>query len=117
MVLEMDMVNVKQGREADFQKIRDQVIAMTRSNKNIISMVKFNTTQHNSILEGSTFFSNATNNELTIAVFESLATRERFLSEISQATELFTNYTDTFDCIMCATMTDKLRPEYYGPFQ
>ena len=117
MVLELDMVNVKQGREADFHKIRDQVIGMSRSNKNIISMVKFNTTQHNSILEGSTFFSNATNNELTIAVFESLATRERFIREISLATELFSNYTNTFECIMCATMTDKLRQEYFGPFQ
>eukprot|EP00091_Calanus_sinicus_P001335 TRINITY_DN11328_c0_g1_i2.p1 TRINITY_DN11328_c0_g1~~TRINITY_DN11328_c0_g1_i2.p1 ORF type:complete len:196 (+),score=55.50 TRINITY_DN11328_c0_g1_i2:358-945(+) len=51
MVIEIDVVNVTQGREAEFHKTRDQVIGMTRSNKNIISMVKFNTTQHNSILE------------------------------------------------------------------
>ena len=39
--MDVNVVKVKTGREEDFQVLREKVIALTRSSKNVISVTKF----------------------------------------------------------------------------
>merc|ERR1711936_1030710 len=82
MVMDVNVVKVKDGREEDFQKLREKVIALTRSSKNVVSVTKFDV-ERDIMEEGDPIYFDSTNNEMWISVFESMEARQRAISELT----------------------------------
>lgn len=115
-VLFMTIVEVKQGKEEEYQTMRDQLIGMYRSSKGSVNSYKFDVDQEIvETLQGSPLYYPSANNEVTIFVFDSQAARERVVAETGKKFD-YNKFADTFTCIMCALLTDHLQEEYYGPF-
>ena len=98
--------------------LREKVIALTRSNRNIVSVTKFDI-ERDIMEEGDAIFFESASNEMWISVFESMDARHRAISELrkdkaSQA--LMTRFFDSFNCILCSVATANLPPAYYPPY-
>jgi hypothetical protein len=118
MVIQLNVVKVKEGKEDEFQRLRDEIQTRSRSSKNIVNIFKFDVDQE--ILErekGGGLYFDSSNNEISIGVYDSYAARNRFLQELAGADPaLITAFQDTFDCIVCAVLTDMLHSSTYPPF-
>merc|ERR1712066_280055 len=118
MVMDVNVVKVKEGREEDFQKLREKVIALTRSSKNVVSVTKFDV-ERDIMEEGDPIYFDSTNNEMWISVFESMEARQRAFSELTKdrkSQALMTLLFDSFECILCSVATASLPPAYYPPY-
>ena len=60
-------------------------------------------------------FIDSTNMELTITVYKSMNALNKDRIAMRGSTD-FDKFMGTFDCIMCATMIEQSRPEYFPPF-
>ena len=118
MVMDINVVKVKEGREEDFQVLREKVIALTRSSRNVVSVTKFDV-ERDVMEEGDAIYFDSTNNEMWISVFESMDARQRAISELTKdaaSQALMTLLFDTFECILCSVATANLPPAYYPPY-
>ena len=118
MVMDVNVVKVKEGREEDFQVLRDKLIALTRSSKNVVSVTKFDV-ERDIMAEGDPIYFDSTNNEMWISVFENMEARKRVISELTNepaSQALVTLLFDTFKCILCSVATANLPPAYYPPY-
>ena len=118
MVMDVNVVKVKEGREEDFQKLREKVIALTRSSKNVVSVTKFDV-ERDIMEEGDPIYFDSTNNEMWISVFESMEARQRAFSELTKdkkSQAVLTLFFDSFECILCSVATASLPPAYYPPY-
>ena len=66
--------------------------------------------------KGGPLYFDSSNNYISLIVYESLAVREKAFEEIGQDLDFLGRFYATFDCIMCATLTDELHSSYYPPF-
>ena len=117
MVMDVNVVEVKEGREEDFQVLRDKLIALTRSSKNVVSVTKFDV-ERDIIEKGDLIYFDSANNEMWISVFENMEARKRAISELNNepaSRALATLLFDTFECILCSVATANLAPAYYPP--
>ena len=118
MVMDINVVKVKEGREEDFQVLREKVIALTRSSRNVVSVTKFDV-ERDVMEEGDAIYFDSTNNEMWISVFESMDARQRAISELTKdaaSQALMTLLFDTFECILCSVATANLPSAYYPPY-
>ena len=115
MVFDLQIVKVKDGKETEYQETRQKLITMSRNSNNVVSVTKFDVERD--ILEDERSFLkyDNTNNEITIIVYESLAARSRWQTERRGSSD-FKRFVETFDCIVCALMTEQGRPENFPPF-
>lgn len=115
LVLDIMMVKAKEGREEEFLNLRGVFTKKAMTSRTVSSVTNFDV--RNDILpkEGPLSF-DATNNELMIKAFDTVEARDKDMAEISKDKQVEAFF-DTFDCIVCATFTDEMWPEMYGPFQ
>merc|ERR1711994_208231 len=112
MVMDVNVVKVKEGREEDFQVLRDKLIDLTRSSKNVVSVTKFDV-ERDIMEEGDPIYLDYTNNEMWISVFESMEARQRAFSELTKdkkSQAVLTLFFDSFECILCSVATANLPP-------
>ena len=114
MVMDLNVVEVKEGREEDFQVLRDKLIALTRSSKNVVSVTKFDV-ERDIMEEGDPIYFDSANNEMWISVFENMEARKRAMTNEPASQALATLLFDTFECILCSVATANLAPAYYPP--
>merc|ERR1712088_940525 len=118
MLMDINVVRVKDGREEDFQSLRSKVVAAVRNSKDVKYITTFDV-ERNLLSPSDPLFFDSTNNELWISTFESAAVKERFFAGLASdpaAQSLLTRFFDTFECIVCSTATAHLHPTYYPPF-
>ena len=115
MVMDVNVVKVKEGREEDFQVLRDKLIALTRSSKNVVSVTKFDV-ERDIMEEGDPIYFDSANNEMWISVFENMETRKRAMTNEPASQALATLLFDTFECSLCSVATANLAPAYYPPY-
>ena len=119
MVADLNIVKVKPGREEDFQMLRRQIQAGTRSSRDIKSFTNFDPVRD--LLDPSDpLYYDDSNNELWISTFESLEAQERFFGDIAtdpMSQALLTRFFDTFECIVCSVISAQHPSVYYPPFQ
>ena len=119
MVADLNIVKVKPGREEDFQMLRRQIQAGTRSSRDIKSFTSFDPVRD--LLDPSDpLYYDDSNNELWISTFESLEAKERFFGDIAtdpMSQALITRFFDTFECIVCSVISAQHPSVYYPPFQ
>ena len=104
--------------EEDFQVLRDKLIALTRSSKNVVSVTKFDV-ERDIMEEGDPIYFDSANNEMWISVFENMEARKRAISELTNepaSQALATLLFNTFECILCSVATANLPPAYYPPY-
>jgi len=116
MVFELNIQKVKEGKEEEFQQLRKKIITRTRSSNNVLSVYTFEVDQEILKEEGGPLYYDSTNNEVTLLVFENEMKRRALNEEMASYQPWVGNYLSTFDCIMCATFTDRLPFYYYPPF-
>ena len=117
MVMDVNVVKVKEGREEDFQVLREKVIALTRSSRNVVSVTKFDV-ERDIMVEGNAIYFDSTNNKMWISVFESMDAWQIAISELTKnpaSQALMTLLFDSFECILCSVATANLPPPYYPP--
>ena len=115
-VFQVNIVKVKEGRMEEFLTLRDKVIAKSRSSRNVGRITKFEVDQE--VLEGvkgTQLYFNSTDNAVTLLEYNGLAQAQRFTAELRRDPD-FKKFTSTFDCIVCAFMTNNLHSTYYPPF-
>merc|ERR1712088_554108 len=119
MVADLNIVKVKPGREEDFEMLRRQIQAATRSSRDIKSFTSFDVVRD--LLDPSDpLYYDDSNNELWMSTFESLEVQERFFRDISKdppSQALLTRFWDTFECIVCSVISAQHPAVYYPPFQ
>ena len=116
MLMDLLIVKTTEGKEALHHAMREKLVQRVRNSKNALAAVKFDVDQQ--ILEADTaspFYYDSTNNDIIALVYESAAHRAAFQGEISTDPNIGT-LSNTFTCIMCATLSSVQRPEYWGPF-
>merc|ERR1719220_168714 len=117
MLMDINLVKVKEGREEDFQTLRSKVVAAVRNSNDVKYITTFNV-ERDLIPESDPLYYDSTNNELWISTFENKAVKERFFAGVASdpaAQSLLTRFFDTFECIVCSTATNQLHPTYYPP--
>merc|ERR1711963_80539 len=83
MVADLNIVKVKPGREEDFQMLRSQIQAETRSRREIQSFTSFDVLRD--LLDPTNpLYYDDSNNELWMTTFESLEARKSFFGAISK---------------------------------
>ena len=115
MVMDVNVVKVKEGREEDFQVLREKV---TRSSRNVVSVTKFDV-ERDIMVEGNAIYFDSTNNKMWISVFESMDAWQIAISELTKnlaSQALMTLLFDSFECILCSVATANLPPAYYPPY-
>merc|ERR1712088_1144793 len=118
MLMDINVVRVKDGREEDFQSLRSKVVAAVRNSKDVKYITTFDV-ERDLVDPSDPLFFDSTNNEIWISTFESAAVKERFFAGLASdpaAQSLLTRFFDTFECIVCSTATAHLHPTYYPPF-
>ena len=118
MLMDINVVRVKDGREEDFQSLRSKVVAAVRNSKDVKYITTFDV-ERDLVAPSDPLYFDSTNNEIWISTFESAAVKERFFAGLaadSAAQSLLTRFFDTFECIVCSTATAHLHPTYYPPF-
>merc|ERR1712158_259884 len=118
MLMDINVVRVKDGREEDFQSLRSKVVAAVRNSKDVKYITTFDV-ERNLLSPSDPLYFDSTNNEFWISIFESAAVKERFFAGLATnpaAQSLLTRFFDTFECIVCSTATAHLHPTYYPPF-
>ena len=113
MVMDVNVVKVKEGREEDFQVLRDKLIALTRSSKNVVSVTKFDV-ERDIMEEGDPIYFDSANNEMWISVFENMEARKRAMTNEPASQALATLLIDTFQRIRAASPLP-ISP-YYPPY-
>ena len=91
------------------------MITSARNSKNVVSVTTFDVERNILEDERSIFQFENTNNEITIIVYQSLAARRRMQKELAESRE-YKEFKETFNCIVCETMTKQRRLEYFPPF-
>jgi len=119
MVFDLNIVKRKEGEAGkDFIKLRKHLISLLRSNKNVVSYRKFivdEDIQGND--EDDLLYFDSSNNYISFIVFESMEARARAFADIGgNNLDFLKKFYSTFDCIMCATLTDNLHQSHYPPF-
>ena len=114
-VFDLQIVQVKEGMEEQFQELRKKVISLSRNIRDVEDVFTFEVdrdilTDPRGLLREET-----ERYELTIVTYKSRIARHRALEQVRQFPE-FEQLSDTFDCVACAVMTENTRPEYYPPF-
>ena len=114
-VFDLQIVQVREGMEEEFQELRKKVISLSRNIRDVEDVFTFEVdrdilTDPRGLLREET-----ERYELTIVSYKSRAARQRAIYEAQQFPE-FEMLSDTFDCVACALMTENTRPEYYPPF-
>merc|ERR1712088_321783 len=118
MLMDINVVRVKDGREEDFQSLRSKVVAAVRNSKDVKYITTFDV-ERDLVPPSDPLYFDSTNNEIWISTFESAAVKERFFAGLASdpaAQSLLTRFFDTFECIVCSTATAHLHPTYYPPF-
>merc|ERR1711971_829670 len=118
MLMDINLVKVKEGREEDFKSLRSKVVTAVRNSNDLMYITTFDV-ERDLVYPLNPLYDDATNNELWISTFESVAVKERFFAGVAAdpaAQSLLTRFFDTFDCIVCSTATAHLHPTYYPPF-
>ena len=118
MLMDINVVKVKEGREEDFHSLRSKVVAAVRNSKDVKYITTFNV-ERGLVPPSDPLYYDSSNNELWISTFESQAVKERFFASIAadpSAQSLLTRFFDTFECIVCSTASAHLHPTYYPPF-
>ena len=112
MVMEMFIVRVKDGQEEEFEKLRKQFIALTRSSNNVENVYTFTVTREIMQPDDPLYF-DSTNNELMISVHPSKAAQRKAVAELGAADpELLQSFAATFDCIMCSVLEDNIHQSF-----
>jgi len=115
MVFDMLIVDVKDGKETEFEERRDELITRARNSNYVDSVYKFDVDRDVLADPRSLLPEEVENREVTFIVYKSQAARTRYQAELNQSPG-FEEYLDTFECIMCALMTEQRRSEYFPPF-
>ena len=118
MLMDINVVKVKEGREEDFHSLRSKVVAAVRNSKDVKYITTFNV-ERGLVPPSDPLYYDSSNNELWISIFENQAVKERFFASIAadpSAQSLLTRFFDTFECIVCSTASAHLHPTYYPPF-
>ena len=115
MVMEMFIVRVKDGQEEEFQRLRKQFIALTRSSNNVENVFTF-TVARGIMQPQDPLFFDSTNNELMITVHPSRAAQRKAVAELGTADpDLLQSFAATFECIMCSVLEDNIHPSFLPP--
>jgi len=114
-VFDLQIVQVKEGKEEEFQELRKEVIRSARNIREVEKIFTFDVnrdilTDPRGLLQEET-----ERFELTIISYKSRAARQRAIQEARQF-PVFDEFGQTFDCVACALMVENQRPEYYPPF-
>ena len=114
-VFDLQIVQVKEGREEEFQELRRKVTSRARNIREVERVFTFDVdrdvlTDPRGLLREET-----ERYELTIVSYSSRAARTVAIAEAAQFPE-FAQFADTFDCVACALMVENERPEYFPPF-
>ena len=114
-VFDLQIVQVKEGREEDFQELRKKVISKARNIREVEKVFTFEVdrdilTDPRGLLQEET-----ERFEVTIISYKSRWARQRAIQEAGQFRE-FQQFGETFDCVACALMVENKRPEYFPPF-
>ena len=118
-IFDLNIVKRKEGDAGkDFIKLRKHLISLLRSNKNVVSYRKFIVDQD--ILEnekGGPLYFDSSNNYISFIVFESMDARKRAFEDIGgNNLDFLKEFYSSFECIMCATLTDELHETNNPPF-
>ena len=119
MVFDLNIVKRKEGDAGkDFIKLRKHLISLLRSNKHVVSYQKFIVDQE--ILEaekGGPLYFDSSDNFISLITFKSMAARSRAYVDIrGNNLDFFEEFNTTFECIVCATLTDELHESNNPPF-
>jgi len=114
-VFDLQIVQVKEGKEDEFQELRKKVISKARNIREVEKIFTFEVnrdvlTDPRGLLQEET-----ERYELTIISYKSRTARDRAVMQARQFPE-FQQFGQTFDCVACAVMVENKRPEYYPPF-
>ena len=114
-VFDLQIVQVKEGKEEEFQELRKEVISKARNIREVEKIFTFDVnrdilTDPRGLLQEET-----ERYELTIISYKSRAARQRAIQEARQF-PVFDQFGQTFNCVACALMVENTRPEYYPPF-
>ena len=114
-VFDLQIVQVKEGKEEEFQELRKEVIRTARNIREVEKIFTFDVnrdilTDPRGLLQEET-----ERFELTIISYKSRAARQRAITQARQF-PVFDQFGQTFQCVACALMVENTRPEYYPPF-
>jgi len=114
-VFDLQIVQVKEGKEEKFQELRKDVITKARNIRDVEKIYTFDVDRD--ILQDprGLLREETERYELTIISYASKAARQRALAEARQF-PVFEELNETFECVACALMVKNTRPEYYPPF-
>jgi len=115
-VFDVQMVQVNEGQEEEFQELRKKVKARMLNIKDVEKFYTF--TVDRDILQDPRAGLGTRETErieVQMATHKSKAARQRSLVEISEYPE-FQQWAQTFKCIACGLMKDITRPEYLPPY-
>ena len=111
MIMEVSIVDVKEGRKEEFLRLREKLIAKSRSSKNVVSMTKFSVIT-DIVDPADPLYFDLSNTELTITIFDNQAAMKRAFAELADR-----QFFDTFTCSACSVVDGNLHPTYYPPFE
>ena len=115
-MFDLQIVQVKEGREEEFQDLRKKVISKARNIKDVEKVFTFDVDRDILTDPRGLLGDEVERYEVTIISYRSKGARERALREARQFPE-FSLLAETFSCVACALMDDNTRPEYFPPFQ
>ena len=114
MVFELQLVRVKEGKETEYQETREKLVTLARNTNNVESKTKFEVNR-DGVKDEMFGLRDLANMELTITVYKSMNALNKDRIAMKENSD-FEKFIGTFDCIMCATMIEQSRPEYFPPF-
>ena len=114
-VFDLQIVQVNEGREVEFQELRKNVISKARNIKDVEKVFTFDVDRDILTDPRGLLGDEVERYEVTIISYSSRAARQRALTEARQFPQ-FSQLAETFSCVACALMDDNTRPEYFPPF-
>ena len=113
-LIDLEMVKVKPGQEAQFQKLRNEYKVRSRSSNNVLDVVVFKVVRDTleKLPADNLFNFPAEGNELTMTVYRDSAARDAALRENLKDP----GYESTFDCIACTLINNQLARTYFPPY-
>ena len=114
-VFDLQIVQVKEGREEEFQELRRKMTSRARNIREVERVFTFDVDRDILTDPRGLLGDEVERYEVTIISYSSRAARQRALTEARQFPQ-FSQLAETFSCVACALMDDNTRPEYFPPF-
>jgi len=114
-VFDLLIVQVKEGKEEEFQELRKKVLTIARNIRDVEKSYTFDV-DRDVLQDPRGLLQEETDRiELFILSYKSEAARRRAYSD-ERLIPVYGKFAETFDCVACALMDENTRPEYYPPF-